>query len=277
MAGQPKEMHIVDYGRLPVKVLTFEFPSNAVCFPLHWHDRIEILRIYDGVLKLRIGESNITAASGDIVIINPKQPHTAISENGGVHYGVIMTELSRLAENAYYGEEYIKPLIYRRKLLSSLVRDDEAVALFDRIVKENQEENTLAPMIIDSKMTELLYLLLSRYLPAAQPISSADIKFAEVLDYIDTHFSDELCIAELAGKFGYDKSYFCRKFKSQTGVTCSEYLGAIRLEAAAGMLKTGDCSVAAIAEKCGYKDANYFSRAFKKKYGVSPLKWQRRG
>lgn len=274
MANEPKEMHIVDYGRLPVKVLNSEFPPKTTCFPVHWHDRIEILRIYKGELSVSVGGNKIVAKSGDVVVINPKQPHTAVSGENGVNYGVVMSELSRLATNAYYGEEYIKPLIFRRKMISSLVTDLGIAEVFDRIVSEKQNENPLSPMIVDSKMTELLYRLLSNYTSGNQPISSSDTKFSEVLDYIDTHFSSELCICDIADKFGYDKSYFCRKFKSQTGVTCLEYLNAIRLEAAAEMLKTGNITVVSVAANCGYKDANYFSRAFKKKYGVSPTKWQ---
>ncbi|MBD9009716.1 MAG: AraC family transcriptional regulator [Clostridiales bacterium] len=52
----------------------------------------------------------------------------------------------------------------------------------------------------------------------------------------------------------------------------AEYIRKKRLEYACSMLKSGELSVAEVSEKAGFSDYNYFSRLFKKHYGVSPHK-----
>lgn len=64
------------------------------------------------------------------------------------------------------------------------------------------------------------------------------------------------------------------KIKKATGLTFSEYIGTLRLEAAAGMLLDGNETIERIAYSCGYKDKSTFYRAFSKKYGCSPKEYR---
>lgn len=70
--------------------------------------------------------------------------------------------------------------------------------------------------------------------------------------------------------FNYD--YLRKLFKRETGVTPHEYLTAMRMQTAEKLL-SGDnlYNVSEVAEMCGYCEPLYFSRVFKKTYGVSPL------
>ncbi len=70
--------------------------------------------------------------------------------------------------------------------------------------------------------------------------------------------------------FNYD--YLRKLFKKETGVTPHEYLTAMRMQTAEKLL-AGDklYNVAEISEMCGFSEPLYFSRMFKKTYGVSPL------
>lgn len=75
--------------------------------------------------------------------------------------------------------------------------------------------------------------------------------------------------------FNYD--YIRKLFKNETGVTPHRYLSDIRLQTAAENLSVSgqqDFSVSEIARLCGFREPLYFSRMFKKKYGVSPSMYQ---
>ena len=65
-------------------------------------------------------------------------------------------------------------------------------------------------------------------------------------------------------------SYCSELFKKVTGLNFSDYLTKVRMEKAASLLSSGNCMVKEVAELTGYSDAFYFSRVFKKYYGVTP-------
>ena len=59
-------------------------------------------------------------------------------------------------------------------------------------------------------------------------------------------------------------------------ISFSEYLKMKRLAYAVTLIESGITNVNDLAELCGYKEAPYFSKCFKKEYGVSPKRWSER-
>ena len=75
----------------------------------------------------------------------------------------------------------------------------------------------------------------------------------------------------------YCHDYLCRLFRQEMDTTPSKYLATLRLQTAADILRTGDGkSITEVARMCGYYDPLYFSRMFKKKYGMSPREYAKR-
>ncbi|MCD7729298.1 MAG: helix-turn-helix transcriptional regulator [Clostridia bacterium] len=76
--------------------------------------------------------------------------------------------------------------------------------------------------------------------------------------------------------------YVRKLFKSEVGVTPHDYLTAKRMNLAGMLIKSGMSntysrySVGQIAEMCGYAEPLYFSRVFKKYYGVSPSEYEKK-
>ncbi len=77
-------------------------------------------------------------------------------------------------------------------------------------------------------------------------------------------------IQQIARKLGIHRSLFCRRFKSRTGVSPSQYLIRLRIRKADLLLHETDMTVQEVAWNCGYQDAAYFTRLFKKIQGVTP-------
>ncbi len=105
-----------------------------------------------------------------------------------------------------------------------------------------------------------------------QPPDSTEHQVAhKAQKYIHEHFADaEMNIPDISHALALNQTYLRRMFKEETGLTLTEYITKYRLERAQQMMRDPGSTLAQIAEQTGYNDVSYFSRSFKKYYGVSP-------
>ena len=87
---------------------------------------------------------------------------------------------------------------------------------------------------------------------------------------------DDVKICELAESFGMSEAHFIRSFKKYNGLTPRAYALKYRMEQAKMLLSSSDIRVSDVANLCGFPDALYFSRVFKKYSGCAPLDYRRR-
>ena len=98
---------------------------------------------------------------------------------------------------------------------------------------------------------------------------------SRALDYVRDHYEDkELSIESICDYLNVSAAYFSTVFKRETGKTFINYLTDFRMEKAVRMLLEKNEKTYVIAQAVGYSDPNYFSYAFKKKYGMSPSKYR---
>lgn len=95
-----------------------------------------------------------------------------------------------------------------------------------------------------------------------------------VLNYVDSHYAEEISLDSIAERFHINTAYFCKLFKSVTGKTFIEYLTDKRIEVARKLLKTTDMKTYQVAEKTGFQTPEYFSKIFKKMTGYSPKEYK---
>ena len=84
----------------------------------------------------------------------------------------------------------------------------------------------------------------------------------------------QLSLTLVADKMGFSFGYLSNLFKKLMGVTFQEYVFNERMERAKIILLSTDMKNYEIAEAVGFEDPNYFSTAFKKKYGMSPNQYK---
>lgn len=93
----------------------------------------------------------------------------------------------------------------------------------------------------------------------------------KVMSYIEENYHRyDLSLSELSKVFGVSKTILCQQFKETAKMTIGEYILQIRMVRARKMFDEGYHNVVYVAEKCGYEDAGYFSKCFKKYFNISP-------
>jgi len=80
----------------------------------------------------------------------------------------------------------------------------------------------------------------------------------------------------LASTLKIHRSTLSRRFRRVTGSTIIDYITATRMRNAMSLLRESAIPVAEVAARCGYEDANYFSRLMKKRLGVSPTQFRQK-
>ena len=94
-------------------------------------------------------------------------------------------------------------------------------------------------------------------------------------DYIDEFYYENIKISMFSDKYFFSKEYISRNFKSRYGYGIYEYVLKVRMENAAKMLKDNSIKIQDVGTKVGFPDNNYFSKAFKNYYDMSPSEYRR--
>ena len=81
-------------------------------------------------------------------------------------------------------------------------------------------------------------------------------------------------VEDLADKLGVSRVQLYRKVKAIIGINISDHINNVKLEKAAELLKSNDMNISEIAYSLGFSSPNYFSTAFKNKFGVSPKEYK---
>ena len=92
--------------------------------------------------------------------------------------------------------------------------------------------------------------------------------------YIRNHYTTELSMQDVAKAMNYSEAYFCKLFKQCFKVNFSAWLNEFRVEKAKEMLLHTRMSIREISLACGYTDANYFARVFKRITGKTPSEYR---
>ncbi|GAB4032255.1 AraC family transcriptional regulator [Spirosoma gilvum] len=120
----------------------------------------------------------------------------------------------------------------------------------------------------------ILLQLFSRFLGAENDDDRQRAKgihqLASVLQYIDSHLQDKLTVEQLAAKVHLNVDYFSRLFLTIVGIRPMDYIINKRLERAQLLMTTSSMALKAVAESVGIPSIYYFSRLFKRRFGIPP-------
>ena len=96
-----------------------------------------------------------------------------------------------------------------------------------------------------------------------------------ILYHFTQFYGSSISIAGLANELQVSESYMIKQFRGETGQTPAACLRDIRLKHAASMLLTTTDSIQQISAAVGITDTNYFTKLFRKKYGLTPREYRR--
>lgn len=96
----------------------------------------------------------------------------------------------------------------------------------------------------------------------------------KIIQYIYSHYQEEITLDELSSHLYLSRSRMCKIFKDNTGFSINSYLTMYRLQVACVLLQQGQ-RVNTVSKTVGFKSYAHFIRTFTSKLGKSPTKFVR--
>lgn len=137
-------------------------------------------------------------------------------------------------------------------------------------------EYLLKPVVEDelNAAIEKAVLRLDPSLDVSAKAACADPTPEEIVDtirdFIDKNYQQTIRVADFASRYFFSKEYLSRLFKQRHGANIYEYLQQVRMSRAKELLLNPDMKVKDIAQRTGFEEKSYFSKAFRTYFGVSP-------
>jgi AraC-like DNA-binding protein len=218
----------------------------------------------------------VNVKKGDFVFVNPYQIHSTVSIGDvGAKYHLIMMSLDFFSDSRLLN---LRQLFTEKRIgIVNLIENNERIKnIVDALVLEYTDKKELYDIAVKGLVAELFAILVRDYcehldscIPTDKNISKHKV-IIPAINKIHSDYAKHITVDELAYECNISKYHFCRLFKEARGMTVLEYLLRYRLRIADILLENTDKSITDIASLCGFEDASYFSRCYKKYNGNTP-------
>ena len=265
-------------------------PADKNC-PVHVHEFAELIFASEGTATHYVDDRRYDMAAGDLLFVNFGQRHSFEVGEEYQYYNLL-----------YVPEFFSSELIDSENIYDifriSLFREFETQSVKDaQMVHFRGEEYLELRKLIEDMRKEferkeigyrgvltgysrVLFSKLLRRLPAAKVETEMQKCInrltAEVLSYIDSRCFEKVSLREIAEQTFYNPSYLSRLFKTQYGLSLSDYIKEKRMEEAARLLQEGALSNEEIMNRVGYTDKKQFYRNFREVYHLTPAEYRKK-
>lgn len=252
-----------------LNVASAKYNGNWQCVP-HTHEYTEIFYIIGGTGLFLIEDQQHQVNVNDIVIVNPDVSHTEVSINAqSLEYIVLGIGGIKLAPGKHSNGNFCILDHYESTEISGCLWN---------ILREMEQKSTGYQDVCQACM-EMLVIRLMRItdltVPADPQLTAGNQTCAAVKRYIDLHFKEALTLDQLADKAHINKYYLVHAFKEEYGVSPINYMITRRIVESKYLLAETDLTLTQIAQLLGFSSPSYFSQAFRKTQGVSPIDYRK--
>lgn len=242
--------------------------------PVHLHDFIEIIYVYNGKIVQKINNKQFVMCRGDLLVIGPNSTHSFEPQPQCTYFNVCFN-------TSVVGDDTI----------SKIILEDNKEDLFNRIITfsgdyRREIENILQYMLMEQSkrdphnkeiMDAYLTILITIIKRKRNDNTEVDTKnhWNDFEYFISTNLDSQLTLENLSSRFFYNPSYFSRLFKQKYGIKFVDYVLNIRIEKSKELLLNTDKSIKDIAKETGFSSSSVFCRSFLKLIKMSPKEYRK--
>lgn len=265
------------------------FTGNWKTVKPHWHYFTEMIYLVSDSLYAEVDGRQYTMNPGDLIIFHPKQIHSFLdypvkeaATQPTYFYAIKFDDM--ILSNTTPGSPKLPKLLNSDNqnnppsnlLLADDLKYDAVKLFFENCIWEVNHKEFGYDIKVASTISLIITTVFRIWLKhgfrfnTKSTFDQFSSKDFSVLEYIDSHSSENINIEELASKCGMCYSNFAKQFKNQYGRTCKEYIEFIRICKADTLLLYTDKTLDYISQETGFTDASHFIRTYKKIRGITP-------
>lgn len=249
----------------------------------HHHDGYEIFILLNGHINYYIEHQCYTLTRGDMVIMRPDEYHrvelvdTSVYERMHANFrepafagfSSSLTDLGICFTSHKPGQNNLAHL--------NELELREFILLFSGLESALCSTEYGQDLLAVSYALQILIKINRLFLPAIQDTTQKNIMpplVGDTIQYINQHFTENICLADLERLFYHNGTYISRRFKQTTGLTLQQYILMKRTDLAKTHLQNGK-SLMDACQLSGFNNYSNFSRSFAKLVGCSPKQYQK--
>lgn len=246
---------------------------------LHSHPFSELFYVINGQGAFLAEGSEFPVKQNDMVIINPHVQHTEKSLPGApLDYIVLGIEglsfsFGRLATaRAGVSSQPTPDTVYKHNMSKTNVYSYLNIMLEE--ITEQQEDYEA---VCQNLLEVLLICILRSGSLSVVPDNSRLLnrECTQIKNYLDANYSEDITLDTLSALTHMNKYYLAHTFTKYMGLSPINYLLQKRIQEGKSLLESTSYSIAQISDLLGFSSQSYFSQAFRKATGMTPMQYRK--
>lgn len=243
----------------------------------------EIYICVEGSATVCIDDATYPVKPGTILLYNPRENHELFTTSLEPYDRyILLFHYSELA-SLYTGIEdtllnlFSQRADYQNNLLTIPPHEFQyLITLLDRALSYQSLNNNTQDALLYAQFLKIIHFLNQQYLQSVkrQENSCHFPIVAKALNLIEEQFITLQQVDDLANQLHISTSYLARVFKRQVGTSVYEYIRNMKFAYAVKLLSEGH-SVTQACFDSGFNSYSHFIQMFKRKYGMTPHKYQK--
>ena len=249
--------------------------SQSIKSRFHWHKKIEICQALSEGCAFYVDGEIISAAPGDIVVINEYNIHQFIIEKNSTTRFVQLT--IDLLLNSRIPIKAIKKHITKEELLSFEGLNQKINTVFDLIEQEGSATDISDNPYLCNLATAFYFLLMEHFpdVKTSASISPDRNEFYKITEYINAHYTENINVESIAQGLHINRGKLPKLFAKYAETDVMTYVNSLRINHANLLMKNGT-EITDAALDSGFSSIRTFNNIYKKIMGMTPSEYMKK-
>jgi AraC-like DNA-binding protein len=250
-----------------VRVRSWRHETQREGWPSTAHPAVEVAIVRHGAVTYGIGRRDLHALAGMAIIVPAGVEHAGALEPDtratSLHVDVdLMLEIARAMEHDVPDD-------------AVLFADSKRLAILVELLESEASHTDPGSALASEALVEAIAVEMLRALGKTERRTRgpSDPRIRAAVQKIESDYPESINVDALARSAHMSRFHFSRAFQAAMGRSPYRYLIDTRVARAAERLRSGRTSVTEAALSVGFHDLGRFSRAFRRKMGLSPAQW----